>query len=117
MSGLHAGDTTPALTGQATSAGVGVDLTSSVSVEVHVVRPDGTLITRAPVYAGTSGAWSLAWLAGELDLAGVYVTELEVTWPAGLQTFGPGSFRVHPQLDTGPAYVPPTDTILDGGTL
>ena len=95
----HAGDTDPALTGAATDAGVAVDLTPAASCMVHVQHPDGTLISRAPtVTVGTSGAWSLPWLATEL-IEGVYNVELEVTWSAGhIQTFGPVSFRVDPQL-------------------
>ena len=95
----HAGDTDPALTGAATDAGVAVNLTPALSCLVHVERPDGTLISRAPTVAvGTTGAWSLPWQATEL-IAGVYSVELEVTWSAGhVQTFGPVSFRVDPQL-------------------
>lgn len=116
MSGLHAGDTTPALTGTATSAGVGVDLSTAVSAAVHIVRPDGTLITRESTHTGATGAWSLPWLVSELDLAGVYQTELQVEWPDGtVQTFGPSSFRVVPQLDgSTPPFAPPL-TVVDNG--
>ena len=95
----HAGDTDPALTGQATDAGVAVDLTSALSCLVHILTPWGTLISRAPtVTVGTTGAWSLPWQVGEL-IEGVYSVELEVTWSAGhIQTFGPSTFRVDPQL-------------------
>ena len=95
----HAGDTDPALTGQATDAGGNVNLTPALSCMVHVQRPDGTLISRAPTVAvGTTGAWSLPWQTTEL-IEGVYSVELEVTWSAGqVQTFGPATFRVEPQL-------------------
>jgi hypothetical protein len=95
----HAGDTDPALTGQATDAGVAVNLTPALSCLVHVQRPDGTHISRAPTVAvGTTGAWSLPWLTTEL-IEGAYSVELEVTWSTGhVQTFGPATFRVDPQL-------------------
>jgi hypothetical protein len=95
----HAGDTDPALTGQATDAGVAIDLTPALSCLVHIERPDGTLISRAPtITVGTTGAWSFPWQATEL-IEGVYSVELEVTWSVGhVQTFGPVEFRVDPQL-------------------
>jgi len=98
MAGWHAGDTDPALTGVASTDGVAVDLTGATCV-VHVERPDGTFISRAPTVAvGTTGAWSLPWQTTEL-IEGVYSVELEVTWSTGhVQTFGPVSFRVDPQL-------------------
>ena len=95
----HAGDTIPDLTGQATDGGVAVDLTPALSCLVHVKRPDGTLISRAPTVAvGTTGAWSLPWQETEL-IEGVFRAELEVTWSVGhVQTFGPAAFSVEPQL-------------------
>jgi len=95
----HAGDTDPALTGAATDGGVAVDLTPALSCLVHVKRPDGTLISRAPTVAvGTTGAWSLPWQPTEL-IEGLYSAELEVTWSTGhVQTFGPAMFPVEPQL-------------------
>ena len=95
----HAGDTDPALTGQATDAGAAVDLTPAASCVVHIKRSDGRVISQAPtVAAGTTGAWSLQWQADDL-IEGAYSVELEVTWSAGhVQTFGPVSFRVDPQI-------------------
>ena len=82
MAGWHAGDTDPALTGVASTDGVAVDLTGATCV-VHVERPDGTFISRAPTVAvGTTGAWSLPWQTTEL-IEGVYSVELEVTWSTG----------------------------------
>jgi hypothetical protein len=96
----HAGDTDPALTGQATDGGVAVDLTPALSCAVHILTPWGTLISRAPTVAvGTTGAWSLPWQTTDLANEGVFTVELEVTWSAGhVQTFGPSTFRVDPQL-------------------
>ena len=108
------GDTEPPLTDIA-----GVDLTGATCA-VHVRRPGGGVITRAPsVTDAATGAWSLPWLAGELDATGVYEFELEVTFtPGRVRTFDGPSFRVKPQLDdSGLPWVPGTEQILDGGVL
>ena len=109
--GWHAGDTKPDLEDT-----VGVDLTGA-TVAIHVRTPAGTLINRAPVVAaGTTGAWSLPWLVSELDVPGVYVSEVQVDRPDGsIQTFAGPSFRVKPQLDgSTPPFAPPL-TVVDNG--
>lgn len=106
MSEWRIGDLEPSLAGTVTSAGVGVNLSTAASVAVHVKRPDGTIINRAPVLANqttTPGGWTLTWQAGDLTVTGLYAVEVEVTWAGGRpQTFPPGVdnqyFRVNPQI-------------------
>ena len=97
-----AGDLEPPLTGTALDGTVGVNLTTATSVAVHIRRPDGTLIQRAPVLTNqttTPGGWTLALVAGDLNLPGQHDAELQVTWPgARPQTFGPTRFHVEPQI-------------------
>jgi len=110
----HAGDTEPPLTGLA-----GVNLATATTYVVHVRRPGGGVIARAPALTNAAtGAWSLPWLVGELADVGVYESELEVTFSAGrVQTFTNAPIRVTEQLDVpGPPWVPATTTI-DGGLL
>ena len=96
------GDSEPALTGTVTDAGIGVNLTTALSSVVHILTPQPSIITRAPVHGNQTtapGSWSLAWQPTDLAIAGAYQAELEVTWTLGrTQTFGPVTFRVQPQI-------------------
>lgn len=104
MSGWKVGDTEPDLSGIALDAATGVDLTGA-TLNVHIRKPDATVINR-PVTADDQtlnpGGWSMPWQTGDLDTAGRYAVELEVTWSAGrVQTFpgdGNASFTVTAQL-------------------
>lgn len=80
---LTAGDTAPTLTGT-----VNADLTSS-TLAVHILRPDGSVISRAgAIVSGPAGTWSLAVIAGDLTVLGLYYVELQVTFSGGaIQTF------------------------------
>lgn len=80
---LTVGDTAPALTGT-----TGVSLVGATA-EVHIRRPDRTVIDRPAVITdGTAGDWSMDWQVGDLNNTGTYYVELEVTFAAGeVQTF------------------------------
>jgi len=115
-----AGDTLPILSGIAIRDGAGINLTDAVTRTVQIRRSDGALILGTPTLGNQTtapGSWTREWLAGEMDLPGVYTVALEVEWTAGrIETFGESSFRVKRQLDTGPAYVPaPPPAVVDNG--
>ena len=94
MSTFTVGDTAPALTGT-----VNADLTGA-SVEVHLRKPDGTTLTKAATITdAATGAWSTPWAADDLDTAGVWEAEAQVTYSdSTVQTFGPVRFVVQPQI-------------------
>jgi hypothetical protein len=99
MSLFVVGDTAPALTGTAKSGGTAANLTGA-SVVLHMQKPGGTTVTKtATIVDGAAGTWSYSWLAGELDVAGQWLVEAQVTFSDGkIQTFGPSVFRVADQL-------------------
>jgi hypothetical protein len=88
------GDTAKALTGV-----VNADLTGA-SVELHIKRSDGTILTvPAVVTDAVGGAWSYSWAVGDLNVDGVWEVEAQVTFSgSGPQTFGPVRFVVQPQI-------------------
>ena len=95
------GDTAPDLTGTCTSAGSPANLTGA-TLELHLTRPDKTVITRAGVVVdGASGTWRYTWQTGELA-AGTWAVELQVTYSGGgVQTFPadrPAYFSVRNQI-------------------
>jgi len=77
------GDTAPTITGT-----VNADL-SGASLVVNVARPDGTVFT----HTGTAttplaGKWSCTLAAGDLNQAGIYRVEVQVTYSdTTVQTF------------------------------
>lgn len=79
------GDTSPNLTGS-----VSADLTGA-TIEVHIARPDDTIISRAGVVlvpGADSSTWSFQLVNGDLTLAGLYRVEVEVHYGGGgIQTF------------------------------
>ena len=99
MSTFVQGDTAPPLTGACTTAGQPADMTGATGT-VHVRKPDGTVLSRTATWTSQAqGAWSLTWQPGDLDTPGAYQAEVEVTYTGGaVQTFGPVSFYVQPQL-------------------
>ena len=99
MTGWHAGDTSPPLTGQALMDGAPVDLTGTTCA-LHIQTSWGSIINRAPTLTpGTNGLWSMPWQPTDLANSGVFQVELEVTKPVGLvTTYGPVSLSVLPQL-------------------
>lgn len=80
---LTAGDTAPTLTGT-----VNADITGA-SLAIHILRPDATVINRAgTIVNGPAGTWSLALIAGDLTVLGIYYVEVQVTFSGGaIQTF------------------------------
>jgi hypothetical protein len=77
------GDTSPALTGTVSASLVGA------TVEVHISRPDATVITHAGTVVNAAlGSWSMALVAGDLNQSGTYRVEVQVTFAGGaVQTF------------------------------
>jgi len=100
MTTLTQGDTAPALTGT-----VNADLTGA-AVVVHVKLPDKTVLSRvATITDAATGAWSIAWNVGDLDLPGSCLVEVEVTYSdQRVQTFALSEaganvgFRVRPEI-------------------
>ena len=95
------GDTAPDLTGTCTSGATPANLTGA-TLELHLTRPDKTVITRAGVIVdGAAGTWRYTWQTGEL-VAGTWAVELQVTYSGGqVQTFPadrPAYFSVRAQL-------------------
>lgn len=76
-----------------------VDLTGRLCM-VHILRPDGTVITRSVVpadQAAAPGRLSMPWQTGDLNKAGTYRAEVQVG-TARPRTFGPVTFVVEPQI-------------------
>lgn len=93
---FHVGDTEPNLSGVLTSNGQPVDLTNA-QLEVHVRQPDETVLTIAAT-PGEAGAWSAPWPA-PITQSGQLSVEVQVTYSDdGVQTFGPQTFLVYPQI-------------------
>lgn len=82
---LTVGDTTPGLTGS-----IPASLVGATAITAHVKRPDGTVLSRVlvPVDAA-AGTWELpVWTAGDLNEAGWYELEVQVTFADdSVQTF------------------------------
>ena len=92
-------DQAPDFTGTATSNGVGANITGA-TLALHFKKPSGTIVTKtANIVSGTAGTWVYAWCVGDLDEAGTWWVELQVTYSNGkIQTFGPSSFAVVEQF-------------------
>jgi hypothetical protein len=80
------GDTAPALSGT-----VNADLTGA-TLEVHVRRPDATVITKTATSSdesATSSTWTAEdWAVDDLSVVGRHLFEVEVTFAGGaVQTF------------------------------
>lgn len=89
------GDTGPNLEGSVNASLVGA------SVALHIRKPSGTVVTKAAALVGdgSEGTWRYTWTAGDLDEAGTWAVEAQVTYGGGgVQTFGPNTFRVQPQI-------------------
>jgi len=97
MATFTVGDTLPPLTGTCTSSAGVVNGTGAACV-AHISRPDGTILSRAATVSAT-GTFSVTWQAGDLIVPGNHAIEVEVTFSAGaVQTFGPVTFYVQPQI-------------------
>ena len=111
------GDTRRELAGQVLSDGAGVNVAGSTG-ELHIRRPDGAVLIVTPAWTDTAvGTWSYAWQPGDLALPGTWRVELQVTYSDnGIQTFGPYSFAVRPEIDGPPPPALPMESIIDGGS-
>lgn len=80
---VHTVNDTPTLTGSVGTSIVGATL------EVHVKRPDSTIVTRAAsAVDSAAGTWTSTLQAGDLDQVGYHYLEVEVTFSSGaVQTF------------------------------
>lgn len=78
------GDTSPALTGK-----TNVNLAGISAIAAHIKRPDETVLTKtATVTDAATGAWAVAWDAGDLAQAGWHYVEVQVTFSDNrIQTF------------------------------
>lgn len=94
MTTFVTGDTAPALTGT-----VNANLTGA-TVTLHLRKPDGTTLSpTAVVTDAATGAWSYSWQVGDLNTAGVWEVEAQVTYSdTTVQTFGPQRFVVVPEI-------------------
>lgn len=81
---LTVNDTGPTLTGT-----VSASLVGATARVLNVKRPDGTTFTsNAAAVDAANGTWSANLAAGDLDQAGRYYTELQVTFSdSSIQTF------------------------------
>lgn len=74
-----------------TTDDVGTTLTGKVNavitgadVEVLVLRPDKTTLEKdATITDGPTGAWSITWAAGDLNVPGTYYVTARVTFAGG----------------------------------
>jgi hypothetical protein len=80
---LTVGDTAPALTGT-----VNANL-ASATMRANIRRPDKTVFSRtATAVSAAAGTWTTTLQTGDLNQAGDYYVELEVTFAGGaIQTF------------------------------
>lgn len=86
---LIQGDLEPDMDLTVTVNGVAQDLTSATTIELHWVKPDGTVadVTLTPVELLT-GQIKYVWLAGDTDVVGYHRGRVVVTWTSGdVQTF------------------------------
>ena len=83
------GDTAPAFRIQClTLAGLPQDLTGATA-QLRIKKPSGKKLAGAlAVEGGTDGYVNRTWVAGDLDVAGIYLGEVEVTFSSGaVQTY------------------------------
>lgn len=100
---LTKGDTSPDLTGTCSTELNGVVTVANITgatLALHIKKPSGTVLTKVgTIVSGVAGTWSYTWVAGDLDEAGVYEVENQVTYSNGrIQTFGPDKVAVQDQL-------------------
>lgn len=99
MATFPTGDTAPDLTGTCTSNGVPANITGS-TLALHLKKPSGTVVTKTGIVdSGAAGTWHYSWVTNDLDQAGTWWVELQVTYSGGkIQTFGPSAFAVVEQF-------------------
>lgn len=92
---IKRGDLRPNWTATLYDGLVPVDLTSADSIRVMLQFPSGIVDERV-VTGNAEGLISMAWLAGDTDVVGDILAEVEVTWP----TDKPQTFPVDDYLVT-----------------
>jgi uncharacterized protein YfaS (alpha-2-macroglobulin family) len=99
MATFFTGDQSPDLTGTCTSNGVAANITGS-TIALHLKKPSGTITTKTgTIVSGSAGTWSYSWQTGDIDEAGTWWVEVQVTYSNGkIQTFGPSAFAVVEQF-------------------
>jgi hypothetical protein len=88
-------DTSPNLVGDVNASLVGATVT------LHLREPYTGVVTdrAATITDAGQGVWEYVWQTSELASVGVWLVEAEVHFSNGqIQTFGPSSFRVDPEL-------------------
>lgn len=90
---MKVNDTAP-LTGK-----VNANITGA-TLELHFVKPDGSKISKTPTVTDPlTGAWRQTWAANEVNVAGLWYVEAQVTYSGGaIQTFGPVRWRVEDEI-------------------
>lgn len=98
MDGYTRNDTGPDLTMTLTSTPA--QTFTGATAAVHVRKPGGQTLTKTPQDFNTAtGVVTIRWVAGDLDKAGLYEAECQVTYSNGqIQTFGPAPFVVRDEL-------------------
>ena len=106
MSKWKTGDTWPPLEITLTDAGQPVDLSTATAIAFHSApKAPATITINAPMQPAdpVNGVVRYLWQPGDLDEAGTFRAEAEVTWADGtIQTFPPDgylSYTVADQLD------------------
>ena len=97
MSLFSVGDTAPDFTATLSSAGAPANLTGATPIEVHFVKPSGTVLVRVPsIVAPLAGTIAYTWVTGDLSEAGAWQWKVKVTFAGGrIQTFpGASNFLV-----------------------
>lgn len=86
-------DTAP-LTGK-----VNANITGA-AVEIHLLKPTGVTLVKTPTITDAlTGAWKVTFGANDVDVAGLWYVEAQVTFSGGeIQTFGPTRWRVHDEI-------------------
>lgn len=87
-------DTAP-LTGK-----VNANITGA-TLELHFIKPDGVVVTKTPtVTDALTGAWRQTFGPNDVDVAGLWYVEAQVTYAggAGVQTFGPTRWRIEDEI-------------------
>lgn len=95
MATFTTGDQAPDLTGTCLSNGVGAPITGA-TLALHLKKPSGTIVTKVgTIVSGPAGTWSYSWQPGDLDEAGTWWVEPQVTYSNGKpQTFPAVAFAV-----------------------
>jgi hypothetical protein len=103
---MFAGDTYPAMRGEASDETGVLDLSTAVALEFMADSSAGTIHGTAtaihPPIADADGVhqwnWQYAWAAGDTANVGTYEVYLKVTWssgpPAEVETFGPDTLEI-----------------------